>query len=78
MTVAIVSEYDYDTPYSGRLLSCAAFSTREKAKAYAIKKADRYGEPEVDEYGNACVFDEDFNDYAIKIILVNAEIDKFC
>lgn len=69
--VVVIDEYDYDSPNSDRLISCATFSTREKAESYVEKRL------QYDGVKGMYVYDED-GILAMRVRVIETEVDEFC
>lgn len=79
--VIIKSDYDYDSPSCDRLISCATFSSHEKAVAYVRSKLDSLTESgeivtvedgDDEWYG----YDEDETN-VVRFTIIETEIDEF-
>lgn len=79
--VVIKSEYDYESPDSERLVSCATFSSHEKAASYISDMLKRYldnmTEELIDfEHDTYAAYDED-NIEEVRFTIIETEIDEF-
>lgn len=70
--VVVIDEYDYDSPNSDRLISCATFSSKEKAETYMKEKKL----VEYDCVEGMCAYDED-GILAMRVRVIETEVDEF-